>query len=305
MIGLFNNRQNKIILSILIPFLLLFSGCAMFKKLSGQQQQDSGQEQSEKIPEQLKTIESTTEKIFLSLGGPVELSNNQAQGQDQEQNQQGQQGQQNKTNGQEQSQDQQGQNEQVQGKNQTVQENQPKNTSGDPWQQLAADIESLHLAWNNYLPEAAKKGAKKDLLDAFSSALNNLTGTLETKDKNKMLLAANDLSGKIPDLYALYQTKISPEIKRLIYYSRVIILTGTANNWEKSAAGLKEMQSVWAVARSTLGQEQEADISKIELSIYELQKALKGKNKNIVEIKGKIVLSNISRLQKKLEENNP
>lgn len=287
---------RKVLLLSFISLLLLWgslSGCGLLKKISGQQPEQ--EEQSEKVAKQLEEIEKTLEAIFMALDGPSigtaeegqssqesqvkeDSSMSKSEGQDQEKPQEDQNGMKG-SDGQEQGQD-----------------------SKDPWQQVSQEIKGLHSSWNDYLPEVTKKGAKKEVLDGFSDALNNLTEITEAKDKAKTLLAANQLYASVPELYSLYKTKTPPELKRIIYYTRNSVLTSMKDDWSKASSDMEEIKSRWSLVKNAVGKEQQENSAKLDLSIYELEKVIKEENKDLVEIKGKLTLTNIEALQKAMEK---
>lgn len=287
----------KRILSAVILALLLLPGCGLLNKNPGQQSQQ--QEQTEKAPKQLEEIEKNIEKVFLALGGPAleskEEKEKQDQGQEkqQEDQQQGEQKQEDKKSSEDQDQSKSKDQEKDQGEQKDKQETQ---APPDPWQQVSQAIKSLHTGWNDYLPEVTKKGGSKELIDQFGTALNDLTKAADTKDKDKTLMAANAPYQRIPDLYSLYKTKASPELKRLIYYARNTVLLAKAGDWAKAGSNMEDLKSLWSLAENTIGKEQQEDAAKLDLSIYELEKVAKEKNGNLVEIKGKIALGNIGTL---------
>lgn len=291
----------KHILSAVILVLILVPGCSLLNKDSGQQPQQ--QEQAEKAPKQLEEMEKNIENIFLALGGPALES----QEQDQKQQKNGQEGKdQEKQEDDKSSQDQDQAKSEEQEKTQGGQEDQQKETQAppDPWQQVSDDIKNLHTGWNDYLPEVSKKGGSKDLIDQFGNTLNDLTKAADTKDKNKTFLAANNLYQAIPDIYSLYKTKTSPELKRLIYYTRNTILLTKTGDWDKAGSSMEDLKNLWSLAENTIGKDQQEETTKLDLSIYELEKVVKEKDANLVEIKGKITLTNIGTLISTLNKNS-
>lgn len=152
------------------------------------------------------------------------------------------------------------------------------------------------------MPEAIKKGASLKITENFSNSLNSLTTTIAAKDKSKTLLAANGLYGCIPDLYSLYRTKMSPEIKRMHYLLRNVILTSEANDWAQADKDMNGLKASWTVARGSLGKEQEKDQGKLDMSITELEKVVRERNQQLTAIKGKVALSNIQSVEKSLEK---
>jgi hypothetical protein len=300
------------------------------------------QQSSEKEPEKLKKIESRLESLIEVLGGPaVKLEEKSGgsseksgskQGSQQKSTQQGsqqksgtgqqgtqqgsqkgtQQGsqQQSTQQGTQKSSQQQGtrkSSKSSQGKNKTAgkqqaQKQSPKHQETSKWAEIGTIISNLHYQWNEFMPEIAKKGSDMKLVDNFDSALNKLTTTAATMDTEKTLTAANALYAYIPDIYSLYRTKMSPEVKRMIYYTRSIILASGKGEWDQVKKNSDSLGKSWSLFRNTLEKEQQKIGDKLNFSIYELDKVVADKNKQLTDIKGRITLSNIKELEKSYED---
>lgn len=274
----------------------LFTGCSMLNKITGKDQKQQSQ-QTEKIPKELQDIETAIETIFATLKGPA-LS--------QQEESQGEQGaQQQSTNGKDQ-QSGSNQSDKSTSSNQGGQSGQSGESSqtqqaSDPFKTVDQEVSKLHYLWNEYMPAANKKGARKEVIASFSNNLNALTETLQSKDTLKIMLANNSVYAAIPDFYALYDTQVPPEIKRILYQTRSCILYAQKNEWAKVASNMEDLKSSWALLKNTLEKEQQEDAAKLDLSIVELEKVIKEKNPELIDIKGKIALTNIDALYKKLE----
>ena len=320
--------------------LLSVAGCGKSSQEPDAQQQSVQQQQSqEKEPEKLKNIETRLETLIDTLGGPaVKMEEKQGEkggGSDQKQQgtkqqgtqqqggqqqgtqqqgtkqqgtqqqggqQQGTQQQGTKQQGGQQQGGQQQGGQQQGGQQQGGQQQGDQQKGGDKWSDIDTIISNLHYQWNEFMPEIAKKGADMKLVDNFDNALNKLTTTVTTKDSEKILSDANDLYSHIPDLYSLYRSKMSPEAKRMIYYTRNIILEAAKNNWEQVKKDDDSLEKSWNLFRNTLEKEQQQIGDQLNFSIYELNKVVTEKNKQLAEIKGRIALSNIKELEKSFEQ---
>jgi hypothetical protein len=182
------------------------------------------------------------------------------------------------------------------------QQSKPSSSSQqDPMEKVPALVDKMHYQWNNLMPVAIKKGANKDLVNNFGNKLNDLSSTVVGKDKMKTLIAANQLYAYIPDLYLLFKPKLSPEIKRVRYYSRSSILNSLTANWAQANSDIDNLKSIWVVYKNSLNKDQQDIANKLDLSIYELEKVIKAKNQPLVKIKGKVEFSNIEALEKAME----
>jgi len=335
-------RGYKYFISIIAAFGIIsvtafLAGCSggSDQKHDMQQQSAQGEKSEEKEPEKLKKVEEQVENLFDALGGPnvktesedkqggQQQSSQQKDGQQDEQQKSGQQkdeqqqGDQQKDgqqqNGQQQDEgqqqdDQQKEGQQKQDQQQGEQQNDDQKKDGqqqtvDKWSQLGNIISNLHYQWNDLMPEIAKKGADMKLIDNFDNALNSLTTAAETKEQDKVLASANKLYSYVPDLYSLYRVKMSPEVKRMIYYTRNIILESDKSNWDQVANDNEALEKSWSLFRNTLEENQKTIGDKLDFSIYELKKVISEKNKQLTDIKGRLVLNNIKELQKSFEEN--
>ncbi len=308
------------------------AGCS---KNEGQQQnaqlQAAKEKQSqEKESEKLKKVEAQIEMLFEALDGPfvkTDKSGGDTEGQNEGTQHEGTQKenqQQSTQQGEQQGDKQQGggkDDDQQQGTQQGGQEGggqpegvgQPesKQQNGgkqaaqqqpDKWSEVGKIINKLHYQWNDLMPDIAKKGADMKLVDNFDNALNTLTTTIESKNQDNVLISANKLYSQIPDLYSLYRVKMSPEVKRMIYYTRNIILVSSKDGWEQVGKDNEDLEKSWSLFQNTLEKEQKAVGDKLDFSIYELKKVITEKNKQLTDIKGRIVLNNIKELQQSFEK---
>ncbi len=306
---------SKIILLVLTASLLMLSGCNRNNQnAEPQTQQIKANEESDKVPKSLENIENSIEKIIKALDGPsvsLEEEKKQDKGMNQEQDSSQSEEQQNKEQdkqdsekkkeGPEEKQDSEGQKNTDGGGNKPAQKATP--TPKDPWKEISPTINNLHYQWNSYLPSATKKNANRELIDNFDNALNSLTSTILTKDKNNTLLAANNLYSFVPDFYMLYRTETSPEIKRIRYFTRNAVLSAATSNWDQAVKDVNNLKSTWAIYKNTIDPKNQDLSSRLDYSIYELEKVVNEKNLSLTDIKGRIAISNMESLEKAAKEN--
>jgi len=301
----------RVSIILLLFFCLFTAGCAKKEEPQDAQLQALKQNQEqEKESEKLKDIEADLEAVFEALGGPSVKtdksgSEKDSKKDDQQTNEESektekQQGGGQKTGEQQSDKDQEEQ--QQTSKEQQIQKDQQKPQTPDKWSKVEDLIRKLHYKWNDLSPDLSKKGADIKLIDNFDNALNQLTTTVSSKDVQKVLESANTLYSKLPDIYSLYRAKISPEVKRMVYYTRNIILEAAKDNWEQVIKDNEAIEKSWSLFRNTLENKQKEPGDKLNFSIYELKKVSAEKNKQLTDIKGKIVLDNIRDLQKAIEE---
>jgi hypothetical protein len=296
--------------SILLALeIILFTGCQ-----NSSQQSTRSSSESEKLPADLTGLENNIETIVKTLDGPaVQVSQGSGSSQfgqssSSQQESGSSQSAQSSSSQQESGSSQSAQSSSSQQGSQSSQQGQSQQSSGsssssqqDPMEKIAPIVENMHYQWNNLMSEAIKKGANNDLVNNFDNSLNNLSNTVNSKNKINIMMAANRLYAYIPDLYSLFQTKSSPQIKRVRYYSRDAILNASTANWKQADSDMNSLKSVWVLYKNSLSKDQQDLANKLDLSIYELEKVVKEKNQSLVNIKGKIELSNTQALEKATE----
>ena len=312
---IFNKLPTLIYIVTVFIFISAFSGCSQSKNEPEiQKQSHESTQEAEKIPDDLKKLEYSIESIFKILNGPASKNvqeNMQNYSSESASQKTGMQTQKNHQTGTQNQSIQQSssQNQEINSDNQTSGEKEESKQEGlqqnqvqDIWSEVNFTITNMHYQWNGYLPVAAKKGASKKQVDDFSNALNYLTVTSTGKNKLETFLSANSLYSLIPDFARLYRTENSPEIKRIRYYVRNIILNSEVPNWEQALNDTNNLKSTWAIYKNTIPEEQHENADRLDYSIYEIEKAVNNKNVQLIEIKGKVCMTNIDDLEKSLEE---
>lgn len=295
-------------------FILPFSACSQGgQKQTPQQQSAKQQVQVEKEPKELKDMEAGIEEIIGSLDGPSLGTAEEKQKGGASQSSKGSESKPGGKESQQKSGDQQGkeqagdgQGKEQAGGGQGAQQQTPQKEAQpkpeDPWSKIGGVIAVLHYQWNEYMPDAAKKGATLKMTENFSNALNHLTVSTPAKNKVEVLKAANSLYAVVPDLYSLYRIKMSPEIKRMAYFTRNIVLDSMTDDWAQADKDMSGLEASWSIARNSLGKEQQKDSGKLDFSITELKKVVVSKNKQLTDIKGRVALSNIGAVVKSYEK---
>ncbi len=314
---MFNCAGRVISLVCILSFLLMVVACGSKSgEQSGAQQQSSQDtKQYEEIPDEIIEIEANVEKVFELLEGPTVKTSDKKEESGQQEGQQGtqqdtqqqgtqqqgtQQGTQQQGAQQDSKQQSTQQSDQQQGNKQGAQ--QQTSTQDQTWKDLNSTVNNLHYQWNSFMPVIVKKGADMKILDSFGNSLNNLTKFVVAKDKTKTMTSANELYSHLADIFNLYNTKMSPEIKKLRYFIRNIILDSSVADWDSVQKDIAGVKSSWSILKNTLEEKQQQTSSKLDLSIYELEKVVAEKNNVLTDIKGRVALKNIEELEKSFKE---
>jgi len=321
---------RKLCFAISVIFIFSLFGCNKSNKSDTQKLSAQSSPSTEKVPDQLKDIEKGIEKIFKALDGPVGLNMEEedkgSKGSSKEK--QGSQGSQKESPKPKPSDSKQGQDSKASsegseggggGKSDSKQsETSDKSKQGneeaskqsqqpaktDPWQEVSKSIQELHTYWDEYAPKSMRDGASKDMTDGFGNALNELTMISMKKDGITTMIATNQLYGSLTDFYYLYKTQVSPEVKKVKFYARDCIISAMKLNWFQTDADIKNLKSSFNVFKRSLDDKMKDKGTKIENSIYELEKVEKERNKELTDIKGRLVLKGTMNLEKEMDESS-
>lgn len=255
-------------LSIFLASITLLTACSSNQSSGSSSGSSSGTSQSdpgvEKAKSSLTGLENNIEMVIKALGGPAVQQESQ----------------------------------QNSGSLQTSRDDESQGNKSSQQAQQGQESQNSQQGQQSQGNQSSQQGQQNK---ASSTNQQNLMDKVSSKDKMNALLAANQLYDYIPDLYALIKPRPSPEIKKILYYSRNIILNSSVANWAQADSDIKSLKSTWDIYKNSLSKDQKDAENKLELSIYELEKVVKNRNESLVDIKGKVEFSNIIALEKATE----
>ncbi|MGE5328316.1 MAG: hypothetical protein ACM3KR_02265 [Deltaproteobacteria bacterium] len=313
-------KKKNFIFLIVIIITVMFSGCPdqEQKQQQGDTQKSSNEGQSneeqKKDSTKLKKIDGDVQKMLAMFSGIPEekLQKEEGQGQQQESqgsDQQGGQSGQSEGNQSEQGSQTGSQQSQSSGQQQEAQTNNKQKEKSilvtqEPikWEQALMDVQKIHMQWNDYMPQAAKDGVSKNNIDIFDNTLNQLTNLIIMKKKEEAVISANNLAFSLINFWVYYKVDFPIDVLKLKYHIRNIIFFSAVNKWDIVSQNYNLTKSLFQTLRATSEKEQQEKINKIDFSLLDLEKVIKMKDYPLIRLKGKLVLDNLSELEKKNEE---
>lgn len=273
----------KIVCAILILSLLVLPAGCKKKQKKPTPQKKPQTTQKTAPPKELSKIEQDIDKIIKEAQKITEKSAQQGQQASQEKQQKGEKG----SKGKEQK--------KSEGSKQKPKQQSPEQKS---WDTIAKAVKDIHTNWNTLNPLVVKAGAKPNLINSISTAINDLTTKTNQKSKIDVMLSANNVYKYIPDLEDLFKTEIPPDIKRLKYYAMDISFNGEAEKWDQASKDVTDLNALWKSLKPKLPKEAKAASDKFEAGLLELEKAVKSKDKNITKIKSDVLVSDVKSIEK-------
>lgn len=171
-------------------------------------------------------------------------------------------------------------------------------TNEKSWKEIEKTVKDIHSNWNSLNPIVTKKGAKLNLINSMSAAINDLTLVANKKSKIDVLIYANGVYKYIPELEGLFSTDPSLDIKKLKFYGQDIDFKSEIQKWDEISKDLIDISSTWQTLKTKLPKEAKTSADKFNASISELQKAVKSQNKVLTKVKAEVFLNNLKSLEK-------
>lgn len=253
-------KYSKIVCALLI-FLLLFSLSGCKNKQQNKPQKKPQTSQKTELPKELSKIEEDIEKIIKEVQKIKEKTQTAQNAQKDKKDEK---------------------KEKDKNKSKQITQKTPEEKS---WEQVDKLTKDIHINWNSLNPIAVKAGAKLNLINSMSAAINDFTITTNKKSKIDVLISANNVYKYIPDLEDLFQTETPTDIKRLKFYAQDISFKSEVQKWDEVSKDIIDMNSVWKTLKPKLPKEAKNSADKFEAGLSELEKAVKSQNKVLIKIK--------------------
>lgn len=170
------------------------------------------------------------------------------------------------------------------------------------FESIKKDVQSLHSSWNSYEAKAITDFAMQSAINDFESALNNLTKTVESQDAYQSLLEVNQLYKYLPDFYMLYESKVPPDLDRIRFSAKKIMLLSDKKDFTGANDVLLYFENIWMTARPKLKKDNAEEVSKFEFAFADLKNAVIAKNDMIVRAKAEVLLKLVDEIEKKAEK---
>jgi len=169
------------------------------------------------------------------------------------------------------------------------------------WEQVDKIIKDTHKKWNEYQPEAVKIGISSEMTNSFDNTLNTLTNNIDGKSLISTLSNATDLYKYIPEFLSHYKSKFV-DIKRVKYFTRDVMYNSRSDKWDLADNSITKMNTLLSNIRSQSSEEIKNNINSLLYGISDLEKVTKERQKNLIQIKGNIILDNIKIIEKYIEK---
>ena len=185
----------------------------------------------------------------------------------------------------------------------SVQKNQGQKNPLKDWQEEEKMVTDIHKKWNPLEIEVVKSGAGDNLRSEFELNLDSLTDQIMSQNVAGTLTSANELYGSTSKIAGLFQTNNPPQADMLKYYTRKTLLFVEAEDWTSAQEMIGNITQQWDKVKTMLGEKNAGLTTQMDYAIKDLSDSIDKENKEVTKIKIGIIMDNIEKVIKEIEEN--
>lgn len=166
------------------------------------------------------------------------------------------------------------------------------------WINLDKKIEEIHDKWNLYEIEGVKKGIDIDERERFKGSLNLLTKSIEERNIRNIYNNGSEGMLRLSPMFGMYKDEIKGSINKIKYYTYQSYLKAVEGLNREAQNLLEDLSEDINQIRQKLDKDEEKIkiLDKTNLSIGDMQKALKENSIKLYRIKKDIIIKNLDEL---------
>jgi hypothetical protein len=144
------------------------------------------------------------------------------------------------------------------------------------WSGVSAQLSAVQQAWSALRPAAAARGASPGLLDALDSAVAAVTAQADALSVRGTQVAANRLTGYVPDLLVLYSSPAPPQLAEMQFLARAMQLDVRAGRTAPLWTEARTAGTQWAFIRASARRTDATDATAVDQELAALGTAISG-----------------------------
>ena len=169
-------------------------------------------------------------------------------------------------------------------------------TLSSEWEKIKGGNLELHNLWNGLSINLSSAMVPSKTLKEFSDILNSLTIDISKNDAFNSELRLNEFYKYYSEFYSKFDSKITPDFYKMIYYVRDVYFLAQSGNYDKAKTDMDNISLIWEPIKNNLPNSLNDGIKLVVNSISELSSALKSKDVKLIKIKTDILLKDINNL---------
>jgi len=168
----------------------------------------------------------------------------------------------------------------------------------EQFEQIKKDVLELHNMWNAFESKAENQSLMQASIKEFETALNDLTKSIQSSNVYQSLVDVTQLYKYLPDFYSTYVSDSPPEIGKIRYGAKKIVLLTEKSNFTGAKVTLDYITEIWMLTKPKLPKDSLDLINKFEFSISDLKDAIAAKNPVVIKAKSEVILKVADEIEK-------
>jgi len=165
------------------------------------------------------------------------------------------------------------------------------------WELIKSRTENLYSIWSTVSIDLAELNVSQDKINAFNTALNQVTLEIKNENKSEGIQKFVDLYGSVLDFYNSFENDMSANEKKIkeIKYNIIIAYENVEmDKWDEARSFVEEAQRKNVEILSNLEGSNEFNIKKINIILNQIYSSLDTKDKDIFYINYKNLIEEIN-----------
>jgi len=171
------------------------------------------------------------------------------------------------------------------------------------WLDINKDLVDIHKEWNSLQAGISEVSADTEYIENFETNLNSLTDSIGQYNIFDSIVYCNNMTKYLSSFRQHFKTFINNDIDIAKYSVRKAVLLSDMENYEEALTTVTSISELLNSKTEIYSKEKEK-FTKLKLSIQALQKSIENKNLKLVQINAPIAISNLNEfIQKETSEN--
>lgn len=166
------------------------------------------------------------------------------------------------------------------------------------WKDIESSLEKLHEGFNAFEPKAEEENISKEEITGFEDELNKLSIAVKDKKIKEALAAANGIQKHFPEFFKHYKEDVPHELYVVKYNYQEIYVKAVDKKWKDASEADKEALKAWDEISTDIEKEDKELAKKTEMSLKDLEQALKTEDITVVAAKIKVIKNNYKAIEK-------
>ncbi|WP_206458116.1 LysM peptidoglycan-binding domain-containing protein [Anaerovorax sp. IOR16] len=170
------------------------------------------------------------------------------------------------------------------------------------WAEAMSKVEVIKRAMNESMPYLQEAYVPNQIISSMNSAIRNLEQNVMRKKTYPAISQANQVTRFLADMLDYFEIIIPPDIKRLSYLGRQMIINIESNDWNEANNNYMTAKRYWDRLKPELDEKYNDDIVEFDMLLNDLGESIKNRNYEMTIENIIAMLDGVKMIEKDFEE---